>query len=216
MLRSVATHFLYFFMSLIEQFSQRLQQHQPRTLGEDLPKAGVLMPITRHANDPHVILTRRSAKLSTHSGQVAFPGGKFDQTDRTLSNTALRETHEEIGIAPSEVEIIGALSQVVSLHGIQVNPFVGVVEPNLPLTPNPHEIESIFSVPLRFFLDAEPTRRDRITYKGIALQVPSYQYKANDTQYEIWGLTAIVLVEFLNTAMDANITIFEDYEQNRL
>lgn len=203
-------------MSLIEQFSQRLQQYQPRSLGEDLPKAGVLMPITRQPNDPHVILTRRSNKLSTHGGQVAFPGGKFDLSDQSLTNTALRETHEEIGIAPSAVDVIGSLSQVVSLHGIQVNPFVGVVEPNLPLTPNPHEIESIFSVPLQFFLDTDPVRRDRITYKGMVLQVPSYEYHTQGNSYEIWGLTAIVLVEFLNLAMDANITIFENYEQNRL
>ncbi|KZZ58237.1 hypothetical protein A3762_04615 [Oleiphilus sp. HI0125] len=202
-------------MSLIQQFESRLSDYQPRQLGAELPKAGVLMPITRNTARPEVILTRRSSRLSTHSGQVAFPGGKFDHTDETLINTALRETHEELGIAPSSVEVIGGLSQVVSLHGIQVNPFVGLVDHDISVVPSPYEIESVFRVPLDFFLDAQPIRRDRMTYKGTSLAVPSYEYEYQGIRYEIWGLTAIVLVEFLNVAMDARITIFDDYLKDR-
>lgn len=203
-------------MSLINQFVQRVASYKPRTMGEDMPQAGVLVPITRNTLTPEVILTRRAAALSTHSGQVAFPGGKFDDEDLTLENTALRETHEEIGIAPEHVELVGPLSQVVSLHGIQVSPFVGLVPENILLTPNPYELDSVFKVPLEFFLTTEPTRRDKMTYKGVSLQVPSYQYADRGESYEIWGLTAIVLVEFLNLAMDANITIFDDYQRDRL
>lgn len=202
-------------MSLINQFTSRLQDYTPRKLGEGLPQAGVLVPVTRNPHSPEVILTRRSSGLSTHSGQVAFPGGKFDDDYLSLENTALRETHEEVGIPPHEVELIGPLSQVVSLHGIQVSPYVGLVPEDIPLTPNLDELDSVFKVPLEYFLNAAPARVDRMTYKGIALKVPSYHYTHGDEQYEIWGLTAIVLVEFLNLAMDANITIFEDYQRSR-
>lgn len=203
-------------MSLIKQFVERVGAYEPRTMDEDMPQAGVLVPITRNTSSPEVILTRRAAALSTHSGQVAFPGGKFDDEDLTLENTALRETHEEIGIAPEHVELVGPLSQVISLHGIQVSPFVGLVPENILLTPNPYELDSVFKVPLEYFLTNEPTRRDKMTYKGVSLQVPSYQYEDGGESYEIWGLTAIVLVEFLNLAMDANITIFDDYQRDRL
>jgi len=200
-------------MSLINQLVGRLESYRPRQLGDGLPKAGVLVPITRSALAPEVILTKRAASLTTHSGQVAFPGGKFDDEDVTLERTALRETHEEVGIHPDSVELVGALSQVVSLHGIQVNPFVGLVPEDIELTPSPHELESVFKVPLQFFVQAEPKRRDRMTYKGLALQVPSYDYTYEGETYEIWGLTAIVLVEFVNLVLDANITIFEGYER---
>jgi 8-oxo-dGTP pyrophosphatase MutT (NUDIX family) len=202
-------------MSLINQFTSRLQGYTPRKLGEGLPQAGVLVPVTRNASTPEVILTRRSAELSTHSGQVAFPGGKFDAEDLSLETTALRETHEEVGIPPEAVELIGPLSQVVSLHGIQVTPYVGLVPENIPIQPNLDELDSVFKVPLEYFIDKKPDRLDRMTYKGIALQVPSYNYTYKNEQYEIWGLTAIVLVEFLNLAMDANITIFDDYQRSR-
>ena len=202
-------------MSLIKQFTSRIQNYEPRKLGEGLPQAGVLVPVTRNVSAPEVILTRRSAELSTHSGQVAFPGGKFDAEDICLENTALRETHEEVGIPPEAVELIGPLSQVVSLHGIQVTPYVGLVPEDIAIQPNLDELDSVFKVPLEFFLETKPTRLDRMTYKGIALQVPSYQYTHEEEQYEIWGLTAIVLVEFLNLAMDADITIFDDYQRSR-
>lgn len=202
-------------MSIIQQIASRLDSYEPKEFGQELPKAGVLVPITRNHVRPEVILTRRSATLSTHSGQVAFPGGKYDLEDQTLVNTALRETHEEVGIDPKSVEVLGELSRIVSLHGLQVNPFVGVVDEGLELKPNPHEIESIFTVPLDYFAEAKPKRRDRMTFKGMALAVPSYEYTFKGNTYEIWGLTAMILVEFLNLTLDANITIFDDYKNKR-
>lgn len=203
-------------MSLIEQLISGVSTYTPRTISEDLPEAGILVPVTRNLTHPEIILTRRAQHLNTHQGQVAFPGGKFDAEDGTVLNTALRETHEEIGLSPDQVDIIGPLSQVVSLHGIRVSPFVGLVDEQIKLTPNPDELESIFKVPVEYLKTAEPKRRDRMTYKGTALSVPSYDYDYHGETYEIWGLSAIVLVELLNLAFDANITLFEDYEANRL
>lgn len=203
-------------MSKIEQLVSRIQAHQPREINASLPEAGILVLLTRNALNPEIILTRRASHLSTHQGQVAFPGGKFDEEDRTLLTTALRETHEEIGVAPDAVEIIGSLSHVISLHGIRVSPFVGLVEESIELVPNLDELDSIFRVPVDYVIQAEPKRRDRMTYKGMALSVPSYDYHYQGQDYEIWGLSAIVMVELLNVAFDASITIFEDYERERL
>lgn len=202
-------------MSLIEQLVTRLAAYQPRSIDAELPEAGILVPITRNAVEPEIILTRRAQGLSTHQGQVAFPGGKFDRSDQTLERTALRESQEEIGLNPSRVQVIAPLSQVVSLHGIRVTPYVGLIEETEELTPNYDELDSIFRVPVSFFLTAAPVRRDKMTYKGMALSVPSYHYDYNNERYEIWGLSAIVVVELMNLAFDANITLFEEYERER-
>jgi len=197
-------------MSLIETLKSRVLAHTPRSIEADLPEAGILVPVTRHPLHPKIILTRRAQHMNTHKGQVAFPGGKFDLEDGSLEQTALRETHEEIGVSPGDVEIIGQLSQVVSLHGIRVTPYVGLVDESIALTPNLDELDSIFKVPTHFFKSAEPTRRDRMTYKDMALSVPSYDYQTGGETYEIWGLSAIVLVELMNVAFDTNISIFDE------
>lgn len=202
-------------MSAILKLKQRLNAYQPRQIETELlekalPEAGILVPVTNEDKDPSIILTRRAQHMNTHKGQVAFPGGKFDQEDETTLTTALRECHEEIGIHPKHVEIIAPLSQVVSLHGLRVSPYVGLVDPNINMTPNLDELDSIFKVPASFILEAKPKRRDRMTYKGLALSVPSYDYEYEGEVYEIWGLSAIVLVELVNIAFDGNITIFEE------
>lgn len=193
---------------VIAQISQRLSQHQPRVMPSEMPNASVLVPITRNASRPEVILTRRTEHMSTHKGQVAFPGGKQDATDASLLHTALRESHEEIGLEPSAVQVVGQLGEVISLHGIRVTPYVGLVDANIELIANPHELESIFRVPLEFFFDAKPIRRDRITYQDLALTVPAYHYETEGKVYEIWGLSAMILVEFLNLTLDTNIELY--------
>lgn len=197
-------------MSSIFQLKQRLNAYQPRQIEKELPEAGILVPVTKEENDPQIILTRRAQHMNTHKGQVAFPGGKFDREDKTTLTTALRECHEEIGIHPEYVEVLGPLSHVVSLHGLRVSPYVGLVDPDIQMTPNLDELDSIFKVPVSYILEAKPKRRDRMTYKGLALSVPSYDYEYQGEVYEIWGLSAIVLVELVNIAFDADITIFEE------
>ncbi len=197
-------------MNAIEQLKQVLAAHQPRKINADLPDAGILVPVTRDPLQPKIVLTRRAEHLNTHKGQVAFPGGKRDDTDLSLSFTALRECHEEIGVPPENVELIGRLSQVVSLHGILVSPFVGLIEDDYPLVPNPEELDSIFKVPVQFFQQAAPVRRDKMTYKGMALSVPSYHFEAEGETYEIWGLSAIVVVELMNLAFGTQISIFDE------
>jgi 8-oxo-dGTP pyrophosphatase MutT (NUDIX family) len=176
-------------------------------LPENLPRASVLVPITREEPEPRIILTRRAEHLSTHKGQVAFPGGKQDPEDTSPLHTALRESREEIGLLPEQVQVVGQLSDVISLHGFKVTPFVGIVDPGLSLQADPNELESIFQVPLSWFLGAEPVRRDAIRYKELHLSVPAYHYETEGRCYEIWGLSAIILVELLNLTMDAGIPL---------
>src|SRR5690554_2112100 len=119
---------------MLETLRQRLQAHAPRRLDLGMPQAAVLLPIVDRP-EPTLLFTRRAAHLSTHGGQVAFPGGKRDKSDADLLATALRESHEEIALPPERVELFGQLSDVISLHGLQVTPYVGRIPPDLPLVP---------------------------------------------------------------------------------
>ncbi|MEH6562895.1 MAG: CoA pyrophosphatase [Marinobacter sp.] len=184
---------------------QRLTDYAPRKLDLNYPEAGILVPVTDDPVNPEMIFTLRSENLSTHRGQVAYPGGKRDPGDLSLAATALRETHEEIGLPPDQVEIISPLSQVMSRHGILVSPYVGVVPEGHPLEPNPFEIDSIFRVPLSFFLEDRRERTDAISFQNQIIYVPSYRWE----RYQIWGLSAVVLVEFLNAVYDADIDLLK-------
>lgn len=184
---------------------QRLTDYAPRKLDLNYPEAGILVPVTDDPGNPEMIFTLRSENLSTHRGQVAYPGGKRDPGDLSLAATALRETHEEIGLPPDQVEIISPLSQVMSRHGILVSPYVGVVPEGHPLEPNPFEIDSIFRVPLSFFLEDRRERTDAISFQNQIIYVPSYRWE----RYQIWGLSAVVLVEFLNAVYDTDIDLLK-------
>ncbi len=187
---------------MLQQLKQRLQRHTPRQLCQGRPQAGVLLPVTDDPVNPELIFTLRSANLSTHGGEVAFPGGKRDPDDDSVLVTALRETHEEIGVPPDQVHVIGQLGQVLSKHGLQVTPFVGLVDPRVPLIPNPDELDTVFRVPIRYLLEDPRTHTDRLpAVEGKSLYVPSYLYE----DYCIWGLTAYLMVELLNIGFDAGI-----------
>lgn len=188
-----------------ELLTERLARNVPKQLALDYPEASVLVPVTDNAGNPEILFTLRSANLSTHSGQVAFPGGKRDTSDVSLAHTALRETHEEIGLPPDQVHLIAPLSQVISRYGILVTPYVGVVPADHPLIPNPHEIESIFHVPVEFFLDDRREQTDALPFLDNTYYVPSYRWQG----YRIWGLSAVVLVDFLNAVYDARIDLLE-------
>jgi len=185
--------------------TDRLSNYAPRQLALDYPEAGILVPITDNQRDPEMIFTLRSSNLKTHRGQVAYPGGKRDPEDTSLIATALRETHEEIGLPPDQVKVIAPLSQVMSLHRILVTPYVGVVPGDHPLEPNPHEIESVFRVPISWFLEDRRERTDTLSFLNSTLYVPCYRWE----RYQIWGLSAVVLVDFLNAVYDAGIDILE-------
>ena len=184
---------------MLDELLHRMRAYSPHTLQTDkrYPEAAVLVPITR-SDEPEVVLTLRASGLSTHGGEVAFPGGRRDPEDADLVVTALREAEEEIGLPPGLVEVVGPLSTLVSRHGIQVTPYVGLVPDFVEYTPNDGEIAAVFAVPLAFFRDDPRETPHRIDYLGRSWYVPSYRYG----EYKIWGLTAIMLVELVNLAFD--------------
>ncbi|MGC5702197.1 CoA pyrophosphatase [Pseudomonas sp. NFXW11] len=189
---------------MLDELLHRVSQYTPRTLEIDqrFPEAAVLVPITR-SDDPELVLTLRASGLSTHGGEVAFPGGRRDPEDPDLIFTALREAEEEIGLPPGLVEIIGPLSALVSKHGIKVTPYVGVIPDYVEYLANDAEIAAVFTVPLEFFRQDPREHTHRIDYQGRSWYVPSYRFG----EYKIWGLTAIMIVELVNLLFDAKISL---------
>ena len=169
---------------------------------EDLPKAAVLLAITAE-EEPELIYTLRSNKVSSHKGEVAFPGGREEEGDLSLADTALREAEEEIGLDRNLVEILGSLDTTVSRYGISVTPYVGIIPPNPNLDESSSEIESFFRVPISYLANDIRHRNDKVTEGGETFYMPAYKYN----EYIIWGLTAMITVNFLRLGLDKEIDL---------
>ena len=188
---------------LLQMLERRVRAQSVRRLQQSLPEAGVLVALTVDPINPQVIQTRRASQLSSHAGEVAFPGGKRDPEDDSVLATALRESHEEIGLVPDNVRVIGPLSQVTSKHGYLVSPFLGIIPSDTPLSPNPHELESLFKIPLLYLLDPRQMQLEQLHYEDREIHMPRYDYQG----YVIWGLTAYILVEMLNQGLSAGLPL---------
>jgi len=163
-------------------------------------QAAVLIPVT-NSSQPGIILTLRHHRLNSHGGEVAWPGGKQDEGDIDLKYTALRESEEEIGLAPGEVDVVCQLRPFISKYGLFVTPFVGLIDPGIKLVANPDEIDAIFEVPLSY-LERDPrTDTNVIERHGEKHVIPEYTFEG----HRIWGLTAMILREFLREAVAFDI-----------
>lgn len=145
----------------------------------------------------HTVLIQRTANpLDRHSGQVSFPGGKHDQTDTSLEHTALREAEEEIGIPPSQLEILGALTDLyIPVSNFIVHPFVGLVTGAPQFSPQPGEVDSILTPSIGHFQQAENKDfRELVVGTGMLLKdVPCFLVEGR----AVWGATAMIMSEFL-------------------
>ena len=189
----------------------RLQaRHDPAALGGDnivagLPMtdssaarpAAVLVPLIAHDAGLTILLTQRTQHLTHHAGQVSFPGGRAEAQDNGPVATALRETREEVGLAPEQVEILDFLDRYQTVTGFMVTPVVGLIRPPLALQPDPQEVDEIFEVPLEFFLDRANHQRHSRVFKGQR----RYYYAIPYGDHYIWGATAAMLVSFVQTLM---------------
>jgi 8-oxo-dGTP pyrophosphatase MutT (NUDIX family) len=151
-------------------------------------KAAVLVPVVDRA-EPTVILTVRTPDLTSHAGQIAFPGGKIDPHDASPVAAALREADEEIGLAPARVEPLGYLDLYLTFSGFRILPTVARVDPSFTMTLNPHEVVESFEVPLAFLMAPENHQRHSRDWKGIVRQYYAMPY---EDRY-IWGVTAGIL-----------------------
>ena len=149
--------------------------------------AAVLIAVTERP-DPGVILTRRPQTMRDHPGQVAFPGGKLDPGEDAVS-AALREAHEELAIDPAHVRVIGTTDRYQTGTGFDVTPVLGLVPPDLPIVPNPHEVEAWFEAPLRVLLEREHWSEHEVFWEGA-----DRRYLQLDWQgFRIWGVTAAII-----------------------
>ena len=154
--------------------------------------ASVLVGIVMR-DAPTLLLTQRTAHLSTHSGQIAFPGGKVDPEDTDAAATALREAQEEVGLEPRHVEVLGSLSEYVTGTSFIVTPIVALVDPAHELVPNPHEVDEVFEVPLAFLMDPAHHRRHAFEAEGVRRVWFSMPYDDQGRERFIWGATAGML-----------------------
>lgn len=185
---------------MLEKASAHLKRYCAPRLAGDHPRAAVLIPIIERRS-PSLLLTRRHAGLSSHPGQVAFPGGKRDPEDTSLEACALRESFEEIGLEAARVTLAGRLSERLSANGVAVTPFVGLIAPPLVTCANPDEIAAIFEIPLATLMRDPRTHTDVIRRHGQALYVPRYAID----EHVLWGLSAMMVVELLNVAFGIDI-----------
>ena len=165
---------------------------------KDVRPAAVLVPLVDHPGGLSVLLTLRNAALQRHAGQVAFPGGRMDKEDTTVSSTALRETEEEIGLPPSAIEIVGRLDDYITGTGFIVAPIVGLVRPPFVTNPDPREVDAVFEVPLAFLLDPANHRRESRLFNGVERRFYAMPY---GDKY-IWGATAAMIMNLYDMLRD--------------
>lgn len=154
-----------------------------------------LVPGGRNADGPSVVLTQRTERMSTHSGQIAFPGGKADDADTDAIATALREAHEEVGLETRGVEVLGTLPNYLTGTAFVVTPVVALVPTPQVWRPNVHEVDAVFEVPLVFLMNPAHHRRHAVEFGGAMREWFSMPYTepATGTERFIWGATAGML-----------------------
>ena len=168
--------------------------------GNGYKPAAVLVPIQERPDGDYLVLTKRADGLPTHKGQIAFPGGRAEVTDANEIETALRESHEEIGLQPTDVRILGQLDQVTAGYGFVVTPVVGVVPSNCLFRIDPMETAAVASVPITTLMEpGNFIMNDFLSSGGH----PSYHFYVNG--WDVWGVTARIIVQFLELAYDFQV-----------
>ena len=156
--------------------------------------AAVLIPIYKISGEYYLILTKRTEEVNYHKGQISFPGGVRQPEDKTLGSTALRESWEEIGLDPKDVEILGELDDIVTATtNYLVSPFVAAIPYPYRFRVNPREVEEIIEVPIAALLDTGSLREEPELRQGKLVPQYFYHYK----HWVIWGATARILKQFL-------------------
>jgi len=175
-------------MNLVSKFQSVLDPIDKKFQSKDnLRLAAVLIPI--FLKDERVLFTKRTELVKHHQGQIAFPGGRFEDKDQNLLTTALRETNEEVGIKPDAIEIVGKLDPTDTISHHQVHPYVGIISDNVTIKINPDEVAEYFFVPLSKLLEKETLRQGN--FEGET----RFYYSVNE--HKIWGITAGILSDLL-------------------
>lgn len=180
-----------------------LQSRRPRVLQEPSFKpAAVLVPIQERAAGDYLVLTQRAEMLNSHRGQVAFPGGRVDALDSGPLAAALRESHEEIGIAPGHVRVLGQLDQVTAAANYVVTPFVGLIPAQYEFRLNLSETAAVFAVPISALLEPGCFKGEPRPFGSIR-RGPIYHFYYG--AWDIWGATARIIMQLLELVYDFEI-----------
>ncbi|XWS12556.1 hypothetical protein CRYUN_Cryun37aG0099700 [Craigia yunnanensis] len=160
-------------------------------------RAAVLICLFKgDAGDLRAILTKRSSRMSTHSGEVSLPGGKAEEGDKDDGETATREAKEEIGLDPSLVNVVTVLEPFLSKHLFRVVPVIGILNDQKAFkpTPNPAEVDAVFDAPLEMFIKDENRSVEEREWMGEKYLLHFFDYEIENKKYLIWGLTAGILI----------------------
>jgi 8-oxo-dGTP pyrophosphatase MutT (NUDIX family) len=185
---------------LSERIAKALNSRTPRKIAENGHKpAAVLIPVQERPDGEYLVLTRRADHLPTHKGQIAFPGGRVDPRDADATATALRECYEEIGIGGDCVRVLGRLDEFTAGYGLVVTPIVGVIPARCEFRLDPGETTEVASVPISSLMAQANFVHDAHLSPG---GHPSYHFYVNG--WDVWGVTARIIVQFLQLAYDFN------------
>lgn len=172
-------------------------------------KAAVLFSIIPHVNKPYeLILIHRSDMATRHRGEMSFPGGKFEpEVDKSLKDTALRETEEEIGVPRSNIRIIGCLNDFPTISKFIVTPFLGLINKKQELIREEREVQKIVKVPIDFFINKINFSEQEFSVADEKFPVFYYNYfnEENEQTYTIWGATAFLITHFLELVYNVQI-----------
>ena len=177
-------------------------QSEPLFSNKALVHASVLIPLVERKDGLTVLLTQRTTHLSSHSGQVAFPGGKADPEDRNATATALREAQEEIGLASQFVDVLGEFPVYTTGSAFIITPVVALVRNGFTVSANPHEVADIFEVPLNFLMNPAHHRHHAVDWAGHRREWLSMPYEDGAAERFIWGATAGILRNFYRFLLD--------------
>jgi 8-oxo-dGTP pyrophosphatase MutT (NUDIX family) len=181
-----------------------LRERAPQMLcGNGHKPAAVLIPIQERQDGDYLVLTKRADHLRTHKGQIAFPGGRVDADDLDIFQTALRESQEEIGIDPNCVRILGRLDEFTAGYGLVVTPVIGVIPAACDFRIDPAETSAVASVPIAALMQRSNFTVDAGLSPG---GHPSYHFRVNG--WDIWGVTARIIVQFLQLVYDFKVKDF--------
>ncbi len=179
----------------IVSIKEKLARYRRRVIIRDsLIRSAVLVPIIKTANGLELLFTKRTESVEHHKGQISFPGGSFDPADRTSSDTALRETFEEIGLSPASVSLLGTMDDLQTPTGFVVTPVIGYIENLPPLHLNSQEVAQVILIPLEKFFDDSHRRSSFMERDGTKIEVFFY-----DVWNEpVWGATALFVKKLVD------------------
>jgi len=187
----------------VDEIKKILAGRKRKTIGHpSFARAAVLVPLFNKEGNCHLLLTKRTDQVKYHKGEISFPGGMVDEEDLSLERTAIREAFEEVGLQESDVQIIGALDDIITITEFIVTPFVGLFPYPYPFETSPVEIAELIEVPLSFLLTEEIFNEQEITRMGRREIIYAYQYG----EHTIWGATARILKQFLDLIASSKST----------